>query len=347
MVEETNVENREEIPVEEVIEKDDKGLSLRDALNVAVTAATHEEPTEEVKEEKPVVEEKKEEPALNAPAEWSEEEKQDFYSSSRKQQEASLRLHKSRNSKLEEIKEAAREYNHVKQLNESINPFIKAMGLKERPDVALQKAVQLWKEFEYAEDPRKAAAEYLKAKGVTPPKEWTEVKEANPLEDKIRTIQEKQDALLNRIAEEERRVVESNLINNWSSFEATKNANGTFKYPDLKSESGPQLAGQVGSLVNGVTPLSKQFIEVTQKRIPNLDYNRLLEEAYKYLGGKIDDTPARSQQSAKNHITKAKRAASSKPGGATMVPIDAGAKKLTHRAALEYALQEVRERNSD
>lgn len=358
-MEEKNESNNEDLVVEEVVEgadkgkdsDEEKGLSLRDALNVGVEAFNDKEEQKVSKKEESVEEKESTKvasvapstPTYSAPSEWTEEEKQDFYNSSPKQQEASLRLHRSRNSKLEEIKAAAREYDHIRQLNESITPFIKAMGIKERPDVAVQKAVQLWKEFEYTDDPNKAAAEYLRAKGIEPPKELVSIPENNPLEQKINSIQQTQNAILNRIAEEQQRQVGASLLHHWNSFEETKNANGAFKYPDLKTESGPKIAAMVGSLVNRQTDLSKQFIATVEARIPDLSYYALLEEAYKFAGGKVDNSAPRSQPSVNKHINKAKRAAASRPGGSTMVPLDIGSKKLPRREALQYAMREVLE----
>lgn len=331
----------ENIEIENVVDTPEKeeGLSLRQALEVAHTAETHvePEPEKEIKEEPKV-----EAPTYNAPSEWNNEEKADFLASSRKQQEAALRLHKSRSSKIEEIRNATNEYRDTKALAESIAPYIKAMGLKESPQVALQKATALWKDFEYAEDPKKAAAQYLLAKGIEPPKDWLESKPADVSDEKYRALQERQDKIENRLAQEERAKVENIIVQHWQAFEQTKNASGNPRYPDLAKPIGPEIADSIGSLVRGDTELSKQFIARAQRRIPDCTPQKLIEEAYRLSGGQVDDfTAAPKSQSANNHLQKAKRASSSRPGGSHDVSVNGSTnKKLPLRSALERAVSD-------
>ncbi len=342
----------EEVETVEVVEvkdstEEDKGLSLRDALEVAVTASNHEEPAQEKEKVEKQEAPKKEEPApYNAPSEWNKEEQEDFNQSSRKQQEAALRLHKSRVSKLEEIKKATEEYKYVRSIADSITPVLKAMGMKDSPEVIMQKSAALWKEFEYAEDPKRAAANYLRAKGIEPPAELEN--SAEPISEydrKLSALQEELNAVKARSVQEDRTKVETNLVQAWNSFEQTKNASGAIKYPDLVNESGPSIAAKIGSLVSGVTPLSKQFVAEVSSRVPNLTYGKLLEEAYRFYGGRIDNTEAPRTQPAQNHVIKAKRAAASIPGRVGTLNAN-GTKKtfLSYRDAAKAALEEL---NSD
>lgn len=352
--EEKSTEGVDTVEIENVTNEPEKGLSLREALEVAVAVNSEEESKEEPKQETPAPQEQEKEkeekpPELKAPAEFTNEEKEDFAASSRKQQEASLRLYKSSRKRFEEIKQATQEYKEIKSLADSTAPFLKVMGVKEKNEVAIQKALALWHGFEYAENPKFAAAQYLMAKGIDPPKEWLDGEKGNNFlygnaadDSKIKPLQEKLNLLENRLAQEDKVKVESVLNQTWQSFEATKNASGTSRYPDLQGQAGIEKAARIGSLVSGLTDLSKQFIASARDRIPDLTYMKLLEEAYRFNGGRIDDTAATKTQSAQNHLLKAKRAASSVPGGASSVGVNGAKKKfLTYREAAAAALADL------
>ena len=346
--EERNTE--EEVKTVEIIEatetpEKEEGLSLREALEVAVTASNHKEPEEEKPKEevKEAPKEEKVEP-YSPPSEFNKEEQEDFKQLSRKQQEATLRLHRSRMGKLEEIKKATEEYKYVRSIADSITPVLKAMGMKDSPEVIMQKSAALWKEFEYAEDPKRAAANYLRAKGIEPPSELEN--SAEPISEydrKLSALQEELNAVKARSVQEDRSKVETNLVQAWNAFEQTKNASGAIKYPDLVNESGPSIAAKIGSLVSGVTPLSKQFVAEVSSRVPDLTYGKLLEEAYRFYGGRIDNTEAPRTQPAQNHVIKAKRAAASVPGKAGTLGAN-GSKKtfMSYRDAAKAALEELK-----
>lgn len=327
--EESGTENNKEVlPIEEVVDEkaqqENEGLSLEDAISAAHKELTSREETKETPTLDKVTEEATpareaatltEEPPLNAPAEFTPDEKADFLGSSRKQQEAALRLYQSSRKRFNDIHEAAREYQHVKKIAESITPILKARGLKESPEVIMQKSAELWQLFEYAEDPKKAAAQYLLAKGVQPPEEWLNGTAApHPSDEKIRALQERQEQLERAYAQKASEEYTANALQHFNLFAQTQNASGKPKYPDLQGDSGTQRAAKIGRLVNGLTPNSNEFIQEAQSRIPDLTPQKLLEEAYRFYGGKIDDSPAK-KQSAETHLTKAKRAASSRPGG--------------------------------
>lgn len=342
-----------EIPSSE--SKQPELLSRRDALEVAFEAVTEKEnaskPVIEKKEEPaqaitPEVKAAPEVPALQPPAEWSKEEKEDFLSGTRKQQEAALRLHKTRASTLETIKRERQDYEHLRKLSENVSPYIKAMGLKDTPEVAIQKAVAMWKEFEEG-DPRKAAAQYLKAKGLEVPQELLD--EKNSENDPLNPIQQRLESLESLIREERESKEREVLIGSWNSFQDTKNASGKPMFPDLHSDSGTNLAGQIGSLVGGKTDLSKQFIALAQMRIPDLDRTKLYAEAYKFLGGKVDDSVATKTQdkaTTTEHINRARRASASvMPSGSSASTTGVTTGKMSRRDALQLAMQELRERD--
>lgn len=295
--------------------EESKGLSAREALEVALEATKagpEESPKVQVKvEEEPKAEEP---PPLEPPSEFNAEEKEDFRQLSRKQQEAQLRLHSSRLSTLSEIKRAKSEYDSERQLVEAMRPFLKRMDLKEPAEVALKKALKLWSEFETG-DPRANMAAYLKAKGVEVPKELLETKteapQNLPLQKKLEELTLEIDRLKNAPVAESKHQA-------FQKVEQTKNAAGKARFPDLdNSERGLRLSRQIGSLVYDDTPLAKQFIATTRDRIPDISYEGLIVEAYKYLGGRVDDSAdpnARSQDTQK-HIVRSNRAASSVPVG--------------------------------
>lgn len=355
---EGNKETEKEIETEEV-----KGLSLRDALEVAVEA------TKEIKEdvsedrgadqtgatESPAVDGGGREkastdtgrPALQAPAEWSADEKIDFTTSTPKQQEAALRLHKARQGTLNEIRAAKKDLDDTKRLTETLAPYIKAIGLKKPTEVALKEAIEMWREFEEG-DPDKAAVAYLQAKGRDVPKELLARAQANgpaaPDPEKV-ALQNRLSSVETKIAREETAKASAVLGGAWNLFEQETNAAGIARFPDLgNTESGIRLASNIGSLVGGQTALSQQFIANAKSRIPGLTYPQLLAEAYKYCGGRVDDSPAPRSQDSQKHIAISRRAASSVPGrGAPGASGTAPKKFKTYREAAEQAMRDLKE----
>lgn len=340
-VETIEIENVVEAPIDE-----NRGLTNDEAVDAAWAKLKEPETVVEEKALEQVVVEPELEP-LRAPAEYNAEEIADFNASTRKQQEAALRLHQSSRRRVYEIQEATRKYEDSKKLAEAIAPILKARGIKEAPEVVMKKSAELWQRFEYAEDPQRAAAEYLLAKGVQPPAEWLEDKTSVISDAKLTALQERQDRLEARQAQEDRARTESVLIQHWQNFEATKNASGTHKYPDIHTPSGIQLAARVGSLVNGQTALSQQFIQDAQNRIPGIDANKLIEEAYRFYGGRVDDSQGTKNQTAQNHLIRAKRAASSKPGGAHNVNTNGISRKgsLDRDSAVDAAWEYLNSEN--
>lgn len=347
MQEEKGTENKE--VQSETKTEETKGLSLRDALEVANEAikapqTTEPEKTETVKEEvkAPV----KEVPKFSAPGEWTPEERADFEATTPKQQEATLRLYNARKVKLEEIKREAADLEWAKELAKEVEPYLKAVGGKKKAHEALIDALKMRREFDEG-DPREAAVAYLKAKGIPVPKELEEgIPESKVDNEKITTLQKSHDELKLRLDREDQAKFSQAIGQEWQTFERSKNAAGTPKFPDVNNtESGIRMSSNIGSLVNGVTDLSKQFIASVKSRIPDVTMQVLLSEAYKYFGGKVDDSEAPKTQSTQKHIAKSSRAASSVPGrGAHST--SSGPVKLykTRREASEAALAEIRER---
>ena len=343
------------------------GLSLRDALEVAIEAQKPDESGAKEtdkgssstlskdnggsvtqSEQVPVSKDAdKSLPKLEAPAEYTADERADFLQLSRKGQEAQLRLDKSRRSRVEEIKAASREFQEAKQLAETLNPYVKAMGIKEPTEVALKKAIKMWDEFERG-NPKHMAAAYLRAKGLAVPKDLLEELGDTPqFEEKLKPLQTELDAIKQELAQARNQQAGALLQNVWSEFEQTKNAGGAAKYPDIgNTESGLKLAANIGSLVRGDTELSRQFIANVQARVPNLTYPALLEEAYRYCGGRIGDPGPETTktQNAKEHIARAQRASASVPGRGTATDNKIGSTKKfkSYREAAAAALAQIK-----
>lgn len=351
------VEKIAEIEVDE-----GKLLSTRDAIAAAIDAeevAPTAQPKRREHRKKEViidnsnngtVKNKQEAEELHAPAEYSKEEAEDFNNSSYVQKKAALRLHKSRMRTLEEIKSANEELKRsrheqetYKKLVTNLEPYIRARGLKESPEVALAKALEVWRQFEEG-DPKVAAASYLKAKGIDVP----ELLSDNNLRDnpnpKIDSLQNEINSLKSKLEHQEDSKLAATLQTAWKTFEESKNASGGTKFPDINNtETGLILSSQIGSLVTGKTDLSKQFIANCQSRIPNLSYSRLIEEAYKYLGGRIDDTTIPTRTQNPNHIERSNRAASSVPGRTVNSAPSAVKKYQSRREAIKAALRDLDE----
>lgn len=329
---------------EQSVEKEDK-LSLRDALDVAFEATKEDVQSskpnpKDIKEQEEEVVPQELKP-LEPPAEYTTEEKEDFRQLSRKSQEAAIRIHTSRQTKLNEVRSAMREYTSTRELVLALEPYLKATGLKDPAEVALKKAVTMWKEFEQG-DPRKAAAAYLKAKGIEPPSGLLEQEDKD---EKITPLQERLDRLEKERAQERVQQTVQQFAGHWKAFEQEKNAAGSLKFPDLLTgEPGLQLASNIGSLVMGNHQDSVGFSAYIKARIPGASPTKLFEEAYKWFGGRVDDSAEmpRSQDSQK-HIANSRRAASSIPGRAAHKASSGPVKKMTRREALEHALAEIRE----
>lgn len=343
----------------EAQEENTETLSLRDALEVALEAqkddagndqgmgapgarAATEAPegTDTPGDDRNV--QANDEPVLQPPAEFTADEKADFLLLSRKQQEAQIRLHKSRLSRLEEIKAASRDYEHVKRFAQQIEPYIRARGIKEPADVAIQKAVALWAETKA--DPRRSAAALLKANGLPVPRDLLEEETRDPQDEKLTPLQERLNALESRIVQEDTAKAASALNAIWTSFEQAKNAAGSARFPDIqpeKGESGLQLATEIGSLVSGKTPLSLQFINSVRARNPHASAETLITEAYRFLGGRVDDSEPSRTHSPQQHLYKSNRAAASVPGRGASSPSSAVKKFKSYREALEAAKAEL------
>lgn len=347
-----------ELPIEQA-----EKLSTRDSLEVAIQAhkepdAIRESDTEKPRESAEASPEgpKREDKTLNPPAEWSEEEKADFKASSQKSQEAALRLHRSRHSTLEEIKRnkaelqrEAEEVRWAKDVVKEITPFLKVRGEKGPTHEQVIKAVKLVNEVD-ADTPT-AVVEILKARGVQSDV-VDKVKQIlgatngiqnNFPDEKIKPLQDKLNHIEGRLAQEDQARMAGMLNQAWTNFEQTKNAAGSSRFPDIgDNESGLRLASSIGSLVSGQHQDSVGFFAYVRARIPGASPTQILEEGYKWFGGRVDESETPKTQNTQKHIVKSSRAASSIPGGRVSGTVS-GPKKLDRRSALKEALRFHRE----
>lgn len=324
-------------------------LSRRDALEVAIDAAKSAEPKKQpsrpVKKKEVVITERKETPKYEAPSEFTQEEKEFFSKSTPEQQATSLRLFKGHQDRRAQLGRELQEHSWVKKLADDVVPFLKSTGEKMTPQEALTAALKLRKELEEG-NPVENAMRYLKRKGIEVPEGLAKLAKADEEDPKFSLLQKEIESLkLERQTENLQREAHGFLAD-WETFQTQENAAKLPRFPDVNnSESGQKLAGEIGSLVGGKTEISKQFIAKVAERLPKAGRVELFTEAYRFLGGRIDDSKAIETKAAtQNHLQRSNRAASSIPGsGSAFNP--AGRVKLSRREALERAWKERQENN--
>jgi hypothetical protein len=293
---------------------------------------------------------------LQPPSEFNAEEKADFEQLTPKQQEAQLRLHRSRQGAFAdvqrsraEIQRDREEIQQTKAMADALTPYLKATGVKEPAEVALKKAIAMWHQFETG-DPKQSAAAYLEARGIPVPKELLEGIEKSVPNEEIVSVQRKLDSLESKLTEREQQERFQQSLQHWGSFSQIKNAAGGLRYPEIAgdSEAVIQNATRIGQLVGnyGETEVSKAFLTLVRSKNPNATQTDILDAAYRYLDLKVDDsTQAPSQQDPQKHIQRSNRAAMSKPGNGSGSLNGRAVKTFkTTREAREYALQVHRER---
>lgn len=344
----TTGESGSELPVEE-----SKGLGLRDALQVALEAEKPEKEAEvQAKVEQPTEQKL---PILNAPAEWSKEEKEDFNQLSRRQQEAALRIHNSRKSVLEQISREKEEVRResadlqwAKDIAKEITPFLKARGGKEPAHSQIIKALEVVNEID--SNTKDAVVKILRAKGIPIPGQLISgedgdesTAEKKSQNDEIVSLRNELNEIKNKYTQEEVNKKTQTLAEAYNSFTSKKNAAGNSRFPDLNNtEEGIRLASSIGSLVGGETPLSKSFIANVRSRIPDADYQTLMQEAYRFYGGRVDDSEPKYQSPNKIQLIKSSRAAASVPGrGSQYVNGQAKGKAKSIREALEMSMAQL------
>lgn len=354
----TEIESEREQVVEDPNEK--KGeLSRRDALEVAMELHNLKEKGEKPKEEvaAPAKVESKQTPQaeepkkLKAPAQWTKEEQADFEALTPKQQEAHMRLYNSAMNKFSELRQKGDEVKWATDLAKELTPFLKSRGDK-NPVQSISAALKFTNQFGGPDateaDKRACVAAYLRANGMEVPKDFVAEGDTTKVDEKISPLQKDVNDIKQELSQ--RKASESAAVMHqvWTTFEATKNAAGTARYPDInETETGLKLSSYIGNLVRGDTELSKQFIASVTARIPNLTPHQLLEEAYKFGGGRIDDTQSTARaQDPQKHLQQSKRAASSVPGRGVSQN-GSPPRKMSRRDAIAQAVADYRETNGN
>lgn len=322
-------------------------LSRRDALEVAMAAKETEtkeprESTRPVKRKEVVINEAKEAQKYEAPSEYNAEEREIFAKSTPEQQATSLRLFKSFQDRRTQLSKDLQENAWVKKLAEDVTPFLKSTGEKMTPHEALTAALKLRQELEDG-NPVENAMRYLKRKGIEVPEGLANLAKTGDTEDpKYIELRKELDSIK---LEKEKETIQREahgFLSDWENFQGQTNAAKSPRFPDINnSESGQKLAGEIGTLVGGKTDLSRQFITKVLDRNPKANRIDLFTEAYRWLGGKIDDTAAPKAATTQQHINRSNRAAASVPGsGSAFQPT--GAKKMSRIDALKRAAAEMR-----
>lgn len=327
-------------------------LSRRDALDVAIKASA-ESPkppkkreviiNKETKESAPIPEPSK--PKYEPPSEYSAEEKEHFLSLTPEMQAKDLRLYKGVMQRKAELARELQENGWVKDLVKDVNPFLQSLGEKLRPHEAVAAAIKLRNELENG-DPIQNSINYLKRKGVEVPRELLALADGgaeNKENSDIASLRKEIESLKVERDQEKIKMEAHSFLSDFDTFAGQKNDAGGSLFPDVNnSEKGLKLAEKIGSLVGGKTEVSKQFIAMVKDRNPSIDRIELFKEAYRFFGGRVDDSKAPNKAATQNHIQRSNRAAASIPGsGSSFDP--KGRVKLPRREALERAWKERQE----
>lgn len=287
--------------------------------------------------------------ALQPPAEYSPEEKADFLASTPKQQEAALRLNKAGLSRIEaikrekeDLKREATELQWAKDIVKEITPFLKTRGDKGPTHTQVINALKVVNEVD--SNTQAAVVSILKAKGIPVPRELEDSAQESAPDPQIATLQEELKTIKDRQAQEDLKNAHARMQKALSDFESDKNAAGATKYPDFNNtESGINLARNIGSLVRGEHPHSQGFFAYVEARVSDKSDLSIMREAYKWFGGKVDDSETPRTQATQKQIMRSSRASSSVPGRGASSSSSGPAKKLSRRDALAAALEEHRE----
>jgi hypothetical protein len=340
---------QESTPTSEAVIEPGK-LSRRDAIDVGIQA--NKEPSNRPPRKREIViakDEPKQEvqkPRYEAPAEYNQEEREHFLSLTPEMQAKDLRLFKGHQDRRAKLNQDLQESGWVKDLAKDVNPFLQSVGEKLRPHEALTAALKLRHELETG-DPVQNAINLLRRKGKEIPQALLDMaagetpKESNPefseLRKEVETLKlERQKESLKQEA--------SQFLAAFETFQGQTNGANLSKFPDVNnSEAGVRLASELGSLVGGRTEISKQFIAKVRERLPSAGHVELFEQAYKFLGGRVDDSLAPvSKVAQQNHLQRSNRAAASVPGsGASFEP--KGRLKMTRAEANAKAYRELQE----
>jgi hypothetical protein len=256
-------------------------------------------------------------PTYRAPGNLNKQEIETFYKAPPEVQQMTLRLHEANQRHSNQLREQAKELHDTRQFQESLAPFVKALGINLPPQVAAQRAIQFWHEWETAkseQDLKLQAAKTWRAKGIEPPEDWINTPNNNGVQTHLKPLQDELSMIKKEIAQQKQEQANTQRTNTFVQFALAKNEDGSERYPDFYTDSGSDLAKELSILVNPEHPEGQVFIKRVQSRTPNYDETKLYEAAYKFLGGQIQDSSSTKPSSQTNHIQTATRAKASVPG---------------------------------
>lgn len=341
-------------PAEEKVLEPGK-LSRKDALEVGYEAAKSVEPKERntpkpVKKKEVEIAQIQDKPKHEAPSEYTPEEREWFSKATPEQQATSLRLFESAQRRRADLNREKRELDEngwVKDLVKDINPFLQATGEKLKPHEALTAALRLRQELETG-DPVQNAIRLLERKGIEIPEALTKMAEGDkvPEDAKYKELRAELDSIKKEKETEKLQNEATSFLSDWEVFQNQTNAAKAPMFPDVNnSEAGHKMAADIGSLVGGRTEVSKQFIAKVRERLPNAGRVELFTQAYRFLGGRVDESQAPITNVAKTtHIQRSNRAAASVPGSGNSFNPE-GRVKLSRKEANARAYKELMERN--
>jgi hypothetical protein len=345
MNEENTAPEVEEVELETEESTESEPKSAEEDLDSALEKALSGDSEPEA-EEKPVEEEKEPEPEQQAPAEWSKEEREYFKTLDRRGRDIHLRLQQSRNADYrrrtseydKNVNHLKTEYGSLRQMADVVKPFIESAGMNGKdPYKALTEAVAVVKTINT--NPREAIAAILKLKGLRPEDLTGPAPASEQLHEHVAPLQAEVNSLKQKIAAGERAQTGAYLGQVYDTVTREQNSAGATRFPDLNdTPQGIDLAQRVGRCIR-----SQDFQEAVRARNPNANIRDLIVEAYRWNGGRIDDTPTvpTPSRTPQEHVTRARRASASVPGrvGRASSAPRVKAKDLDH--ALDMAWEDL------
>lgn len=319
---------KQEEPKEQPVEKEES----KDVEES--TATTTEGEKEETGSEGTVTPEAPKEEPIKAPAEFNKEEKAAWEKGDTKQVlKAFERIHKSRTANFSRAQAAIQqEYGTMKELADRIKPYIEASGNNGKdPYRALTEAVAAVQMIN--SNPKLALKQILQMKGLTL-EELQDDSAEDKTSSKIEPIQARLNQLEQELKRRENEGVQRQFVDVFTSLQTEKAANGANRFLDLQdTEEGKQLAFDIGSQLR-----DQAWVERTKRRMPTAGLRELVVEAYKYLGGRIDESKESPQQKTEE-IKRAKSASASVPGRSSSIPGKFGKKAKTLEEAVDAAFE--------
>ncbi len=344
----TNDEVLTEPVKEQTVEAPEKfdGLSNRDALKRSLEI--HRDGKEP--EEKPQAPTKTEvaqavEAEIDPPAEFSAAGKNAWKNKDIAGiQKEYRRIHDLRTAEITRAQNAERQAREegktYRELAKMAAPYIEARGADGvTPEKAIMEALALINEFKKG-DPATVKAE-LKKIGIDLDKAPSAV--ASVPDEKFQALQSTVEELKREKEEAKFQQTVSTFETIWRDLTSLKTRTGELVFPDLldNSEAGMRFASELGSLTQDA-----RFQSGVLRRFPNADLKTLVQEAYKYLGGKVSgEAVTVSTQANQQHVARSRRAAAATPGRTAPRVNDSNlVGKLSNRAALIKAIELARER---